>query len=180
MYQSNVITKSEEKELINVIFKHEWNSQLSRRTQHYGYIYPYKKNANTNGSKRLIQTTPIPEEFKFLQERLSKFVDNVPFDQIIINEYTPGVGISPHIDDPNLFGNTVISISLNSPIIMDLTYNNQHIPIHLERRSALILQNDYRYSWKHGIKPRKSDIIPGFNKVLRGTRYSITLRSISS
>ena len=37
---------------------------------------------------------------------------------MIINEYEPGQGISPHIDHPALFDNIVVSLSLSSPVIM--------------------------------------------------------------
>ena len=40
------------------------------------------------------------------------------FDQLIVNEYQPGQGISPHIDNQTLFGDVVVSVSLSSNTIM--------------------------------------------------------------
>ena len=37
---------------------------------------------------------------------------------MIVNEYEPGQGINPHIDNTNLFRDTIVSVSLGSPTIM--------------------------------------------------------------
>lgn len=37
---------------------------------------------------------------------------------MIINEYEPGQGISPHIDNINLFKDIIVSLSLSSDCIM--------------------------------------------------------------
>jgi alkylated DNA repair protein alkB family protein 8 len=40
-YIDDIITPEQETELINFIDIQEWNNSLSRRTQHYGYLYVY-------------------------------------------------------------------------------------------------------------------------------------------
>lgn len=47
------------------------------------------------------------------------------------------------------------------------------MPIYLEPRSLLILKDDARYKWKHGITSRKSD-----NGVKRQKRVSLTFRKV--
>lgn len=43
---------------------------------------------------------------------------NIKFNQLIINEYNPGQGINPHIDNPILFSSPIVSLSLGSDCIM--------------------------------------------------------------
>ena len=161
---SNFITENEELELLDNINKSKWNTEIRRRTQHYGFRYPYK---NTT---KLIKTDPIP---KFLQGILEKLNDQTgkDFDQIIINEYEPGHGICPHVDNTYLFGDTVVSLSLQSNTIMDFTNYGKHIEVELLRKSIVILQKDARYKWRHGIEAIKMD-----NNIQRGKRVSITFR----
>ena len=95
------ITEDEEKELLELINGEEWSKSISRRTQHYGYVYNYRsKNAKQKGN-------PIPE-WKIL-EKVKKYIE---FEQVIINEYKPGQGIYWHIDAPSAFGDTIVSLSL--------------------------------------------------------------------
>ena len=54
-FVENFLTEEEEKNLLVEIDKSEWNNSLSRRTQHYGYVYNYtNKSANQKAA-------PIPE-----------------------------------------------------------------------------------------------------------------------
>jgi alkylated DNA repair dioxygenase AlkB len=99
------------------------------------------------------------------------------FNQIIINEYTPGQGIGPHIDNQKAFGRTVATLSLLSDIQMDFKYRSDAFHIYLKRRSLTILEDDARYICTHGIVPRKSDCINGV-RLSRGTRISITFREV--
>ena len=108
----NFITNEQEKDLLEFIDSpnNSWNTKLSRRTMHFGYEYSY----NQNGS--LTESNPIPKEFDWLINLISSKLDikEQPINQIIINEYLPGQGISPHIDS-NSFGDIIVSLSLGSP-----------------------------------------------------------------
>jgi alkylated DNA repair dioxygenase AlkB len=94
-------------------------------------------------------------------------------DQVIINEYMPGQGIAPHIDCVPCFGGVICSLSLASGCVMSLTNGNAEKSIYLEPQSLLILRDDSRYKWKHGIAARKSD-----NGVRRQRRVSLTFRKV--
>ena len=107
-----------------------------------------------------------------LRERIC----GVPFDQMLVNEYLPGQGIAMHLDDAP-FDRTVVSLSLLSDCVMDFEKirDKTHHSLLLERRSLLVLSDDARYGWKHGIARRKTDRLAGI-VLPRQRRLSITLR----
>lgn len=106
----------------------------------------------------------------------------LPFlpDQLIINEYLPGQGIAEHIDCEPCFGDIVASLSLGSGCTMDFTEVATEVKrsVFLPRRSLVIISEDARYKWKHGIAKRKSDMMGG-QKTARGRRISITFRQVT-
>ena len=168
-YIKNFIDPKEEQTLINFIDSQEWNTSLSRRTQHYGHLYVYK------GIEKAISQNflPIPQIFLDLFAKINQ--NNIGLDptieinklQIIVNEYTIGQGIGKHIDDPKQFGKWVIGISLGSNILM--SFGDTEIKI--ERLSLYEMTNHARYDIPHSITPRKSD-----KGVKRDRRISITMR----
>lgn len=170
-YYPEFITESEEQQLIEFINQQTWDTTLKRRTQHYGWRYPYFS------KDKLEKTQDIPKELYPILEKINnKF--NKKFDQIIINEYLPGQGIAPHIDHKKLFGDTIISLSLGSTCIMrfeDDETDNLINNLLLERRSIVCLQEEYRYKYSHSIPARKSDLVDG-KKFERQTRISLTFR----
>lgn len=195
-YKRNFISEEEENELLQSVYKNEWSSVLKRRVQHFGYKYNYKSRLLGKEDKigelpdwispivEKLQSTPHP-----LIPNSSSFWDKKP-DQLIVNEYLPGQGISPHIDSKLIFGDTIISISLGSSVGMEFTPPKSLEPnskkvVALERRSALLLFGDARYLWKHSIPARKSDknLINLNNQknqpccnIQRDRRVSLTLR----
>lgn len=108
----------------------------------------------------------------------AKLIANKP-DQLIVNEYMPGQGIANHIDCEPCFGDTIISLSLGSKVIMNLTNRStkEVVPIILEPRSALLLRGASRYDWMHGIIGRKTDRINDV-KWKRTRRISLTFRKV--
>ena len=68
-------------------------------------------------------------------------------DQVIINEYQPGQGIFAHIDCVPCFADTIASLSLGSPCVMDFTHRKtgEKSSLLLEPRSLLVLTGDARY-----------------------------------
>jgi hypothetical protein len=69
------------------------------------------------------------------------------------------IGIGGHIDDPEKFGDTIVSVSMCAEYIMDITNEKLHThhELPLPVRSALVLKHESRYNWKHGIANRKTD-----------------------
>jgi alkylated DNA repair dioxygenase AlkB len=181
IYIDDAIDEEFEETIINLIDFGDhinlsrWNESLKRRTQHYGYMYDYT-------SPNVTPTVPVPELFVKLYEQISetnKSVSGCPLDklQVIVNEYLPGQGISPHIDHPRLFTEWVITVSLSSDICMRFEDGTTSSDIILKRRSIAILTGEARYRYKHSIPMRKSDVVNGV-KQLRSRRVSITFRRI--
>jgi alkylated DNA repair dioxygenase AlkB len=147
IYEDNFVSEQDEKVMIEFINSREWSNKLSRRTQHYGFEYSYdRKNTIT-------QASPIPEQFNFLVEKLNKKFGK-KFNQLIINEYQCGQGISPHIDNTTLFGDTIVSISLGCSYPMIFSKGEDSLSVILKNRS---LAGDARYKWKHSISSKKYD-----------------------
>ena len=171
-YKPSFITAEEEHNLLAKIDAAMWLTSLKRRVQHYGYQYNYKSRTLDHG----LYLGPLPAWLQPLAKRLieNNIMDAV--DQIIVNEYAPGQGISPHIDCIPCFGPVICSLSLGSACLIDLT-NQCKTSILLEPRSLLVLTGDARYLWNHGIAARKNDTYHG-NKIVRQRRASLTFSSI--
>ena len=175
-YIPNFITESEEKDLIQSINKEIWLNDIKRRVQHYGYKYDYK----SRNIDHTMYLGEIPDWSKNIANRLVQmnYLDILP-DQIIVNEYIPGQGIANHIDCEPCFGDTIITISLNSNCVMDFINvdTKQKIEVLLEPCSLVVINGVSRYKWTHGIPARKSDLFNGV-KINRELRFSLTFRNV--
>src|SRR5438270_2936796 len=132
-YLPDYIDEIEEGELVTAIDVLPWNSDWKRRRQPYGGAYGRGSDA-----------PPIPVWGRRLADRL--FADGLtpePFDQMLVNEYLPGQGISPHRDYAP-YGRTVVSLSLLSACVMDFRHvpNGHRERLLLERRSLLVLSDE--------------------------------------
>lgn len=153
---NNFISKKEEKELVYQIDDNQWAAPLKRLVQQYGFSYDYKR-------RKIEPTNPIPDWLIWLclrVEAIAKFKPN----QVIINNYQSGQGISAHTD-LNKFGSIIASISLLSDTDMIFSKGSERERIRLNARSILIMSKEARVTWKHAI-PRVSQ-----------RRISITFRS---
>ncbi len=176
-YHENFISKTEHNELINIIDSQLWLDDLKRRVQHYGYKYDYKRRS----IDKSMLLGEIPIWCKTIGQKMqeSGIINFMP-DQVIVNEYLPGQGISNHIDCEPCFNDTIVSLSLVSSCIMQFTNKNnlqEIIPILLEPCSLVVLKEDSRYNWMHGIKAVKTDNYFG-QKILRNRRVSLTFRKV--
>lgn len=134
---------------------------LSRRTQHYGYLYNYK-------SSKLIETRPLNSNkaIHYLADLVSpNFKDEIA--QCIVNEYTTGQGISPHIDSL-IFGSIIITITLIGDSIMLMTKSEENVGITLNPGDIVLLTGEARKCWKHSIK-----------NVTDPRRISVTFRTLA-
>lgn len=175
-YLKDHITKHEADSLVGAIDAAPWCTDLKRRVQHYGYRYDYK-------ARKIRQEDylgPLPDPYRQLAERLTAegFFHFVP-DQVIINEYQPGQGISAHIDCEPCFGDTIVSLSLLSACLMRFFHctTRQKTDIHLQPRSLLVMRGPSRYEWTHAIPSRKTDTIEG-QRQSRTRRLSLTFRQM--
>jgi len=170
------ISKPEQDALWSAINQQPWLGDIKRRVQHYGWKYDYKAR-NIDYSMYLGE---LPDWAKNIAKRLHKdgYITEEP-DQLIVNEYQPGQGIANHIDCEPCFTNVVISISLGSPIVMDFIHkrSREKIAVLLEPGSLVVVADESRYQWTHGIAARKKDEFHG-RKFDRRLRISLTFRKV--
>ncbi|KAH9985218.1 hypothetical protein BJV74DRAFT_878706 [Russula compacta] len=95
--------------------------------------------------------------------------------QAIVNLYRPGEGIAPHVDLLNRFGDGIVGGDGDGGLY----------EVWLPPRSVLVLTDEARYEWTHGIAPRMrdkveiEDVAGGDNRWQwqeRGVRVSVTFR----
>ncbi|MEO0565910.1 MAG: alpha-ketoglutarate-dependent dioxygenase AlkB, partial [Chloroflexota bacterium] len=164
-------------ELLSAIDASPWRADLSRRVQHYGYVYDYRR--RTVDPSMYLGALPGP--LAALAERLyNEGVFPGAPDQCIVNEYAPGQGIAPHVDCEPCFGDVVASLSLGSACVMGFSRvdaPSERVERVLAERSLLVMTGPGRYDWRHGIAARKSDVIDGV-RMPRGRRVSVTFRTV--
>ncbi|MYB96846.1 alpha-ketoglutarate-dependent dioxygenase AlkB [Candidatus Poribacteria bacterium] len=176
-YIENYITANEHEALLAHVDNGLWLDDLKRRVQHYGFKYNYRAR-RVDMSMRVGE---LPEWLKSLSEKLHQdgYMPEVA-DQVIVNEYLPGQGISAHIDCEPCFKDTIVSLSLGSSCVMDFTNKldrNQKIPVQLAPRSLVVLKDAARYRWLHSIAARRWDQLEG-NRYYRERRVSLTFRKV--
>ncbi|KAJ6944814.1 hypothetical protein NC652_009993 [Populus alba x Populus x berolinensis] len=120
-----------------------------------------------------------------------------------VNEYPPGVGLSPHIDTHSAFEGLIFSLSLAGPCIMEFRryLDGSWVPdaassaytkvenvdncsnlvrrsLYLPPRSILLLSGEARYAWQHYIPHHKIDMV-NQSVIRRGARrVSFTFRKV--
>lgn len=153
-----------------------WRSDLKRRVQHYGYLYDYRARV----ARKEDHLGPLPGWLDSILERLcgTGLFTQRP-DQVIVNEYLPGQGISAHVDCEPCFGDCIASVSLIGGCVMDFAElrTAQRCALYLEPRSLVVLQGAARSRWTHAIPARKSDQLSGVS-VRRSRRVSLTFRTM--
>lgn len=174
-YIPHYIDESTEAALLELIDSQPWMHNLKRRVQHYGWLYDYKARNVTSD----LRIGALPDWLQTYALRLQQggLFTEIP-DQVIINEYQPGQGISAHIDCVPCFAGTIASLSLGSPCLMDFTHSKtgERVSLLLEPRSLLVFTGDARYIWQHAIAGRKTD---RYNSqiIQRTRRISLTFRN---
>ncbi|OMO93721.1 Oxoglutarate/iron-dependent dioxygenase [Corchorus olitorius] len=198
------ITAEEEKELLLAVDNRPWKSLSKRRVQHYGYEFCYDtKNVDTKQ-----HLGALPSFVSSILKRVSSSPDindhaNLVLDQLTVNEYQPGVGLSPHIDTHSAFEGSIFSLSLAGPCIMEfrrytsgswvrnITSNTDgqienpdsctelsRKAIYLPPRSMLLISGEARYAWQHYIPHHKIDNVKGTMIRRSSRRVSFTFRKV--
>ncbi|OVA18380.1 RNA recognition motif domain [Macleaya cordata] len=198
------ITSKDEEELLAAVDDRPWKSLSKRRVQHYGYEFMYDtRNVNTKH-----HLGELPQFVSTILQKISSFPNledagNAIVDQLTVNEYPPGVGLSPHIDTHSAFEGLIFSLSLAGPCIMEFRRYSQGswLPpsassmdnkgenpdncsnilrrsLFLPPRSMLLLSGEARYAWHHYIPHHKVDMVRG-DTIRRGARrVSLTFRKV--
>ncbi|MET7335792.1 alpha-ketoglutarate-dependent dioxygenase AlkB [Nonomuraea sp. NPDC005650] len=164
--------------LLSSIDAAPWSAELRRRVQHYGHRYDYGRRSVARDSQ-----TPAPPIPAWAEQHATGLVGEghmeTEADQVIVNEYQPGQGISAHVDCVPCFGPVVAAISLGSACVMDFTHpeNGTRVAVQLAPGSLCVMTGPARYTWRHSIAARKSDPTAA-GRVPRGRRVSVTFRTI--
>lgn len=166
------ITPVEEQKFIKLF---DWTSTSetsnlkNRQVKHYGYEFRYGTN-DVDLNSPLIEK--IPDECNILWKRLKESgLDLGVPDQLTVNKYSPGQGIPLHVDTHSPFGDTILSLSLGSDVLMDWVHHTgTQVPVLVRARSMLVMQHEARYAWRHGIRSRTYD------PVVRGAQYDNSTR----
>ncbi|XP_031394809.1 alkylated DNA repair protein ALKBH8 homolog [Punica granatum] len=197
------VSAEEERELLAAVDGRPWNGLAKRRVQHYGYEFCYDTR-NVDTRKCLGE---LPSFLSYVLERISSFPgtdssSSLDVDQLTVNEYPIGVGLSPHIDTHSAFEGFIFSLSLAGPCIMEFRrysdgiWLDRNLPgaevkdgsldhsnyvrkaIYLPPRSMLLLSGEARYAWHHYIPHHKIDFVG--EKVIKRSprRVSFTFRKV--
>lgn len=171
IYLPEYISQQHHDCLLEQIDSQSWDNSMKRRVQHYGYRYDYK--ARKVDYEMYLGELPDWLHRMARQLHVDGLIEAVP-DQVIINEYQPGQGISAHIDCEPCFGHRIFSLSLGSTAMMEFTQKGmEKVEVLLAPRSLVMLYGEARYNWKHAIPARKTD-----NGQKRGRRISLTFRKV--
>lgn len=177
-YIRDFLTPEGESALLAAIDAHPWDGVSGRRIQQYGFMFTFSEALKYYDVTRLELAPGFP---KFLNE-ISDQVLTANYavarpDQCLVNEYMPGQGIYPHVDNPQLYEDNIIGISLGSAAIMDFTHEQtgEKTSWLLEPRSLMIFTGDCRFAWAHSIAERTEDEWNGAT-IKRDRRVSITIR----
>lgn len=168
------IEEALEAQLLNEIDSQTWIVDYLRRLQYYGYRNELDKPYDL--IKFPVAMPPLIEQLS--QKIIAQGIVLIQPDQVIINEYVPGEGIKPH-KDRAYYENQICGVNLGSSCIMRFIRgaNLEIIDVEIPRRSLYVMQDDARKKWKHGIPPRKKDVVAGHVQ-LRERRVSITYRKV--
>lgn len=169
------ISEEEEGALLTRFYSMPWLHEIkARRVQHYGHAFDY--------GTLLVGTKKPPSFPPFLDTILKRIhsCSGARPNQLTVNEYVCGKGIRLHVDTHAAFKGPILSLSLASDVVMVFRHTADHTRrklVRLPRRSLLIMSNQARLFWEHGIMYKKTDKFEGVDKrTKRGTRVSLTFR----
>ncbi|XP_076129895.1 putative RNA/DNA demethylase ALKBH6 [Alosa pseudoharengus] len=197
-YIPDFITEVEEQYLLQEVYKApkpKWTQLSGRRLQNWGGL-PRPKG---------MLAEKLPDWLLKYTNRISALgaFAGKAANHVLVNEYTQGEGIMPHVDGP-LYHPTVTTISLGSHTLLDFyrpisqcemegpqTEESRYLlSLLLRPRSLLILQDEMYQHLLHGIQNVCQDTLtervanlfsalaqPG-EALTRGTRVSLTIRHV--
>ncbi|XP_034461848.1 alpha-ketoglutarate-dependent dioxygenase alkB homolog 4 [Hippoglossus hippoglossus] len=157
----NFISEAEEKALISSMDQDVWNhSQSGRRKQDFGPKVNFKKK-----KVRVAAFSGLPALSQKLVRRMQQEPSLScfqPVEQCNL-DYHPqrGSAIDPHLDDSWLWGERLVTINMLSDTTLTMSLEqglpelglggDVQVALHLPRRSLVVLYDEARHRWKHGI-----------------------------
>eukprot|EP01025_Chloroclados_australasicus_P042724 TRINITY_DN45431_c0_g1_i1.p1 TRINITY_DN45431_c0_g1~~TRINITY_DN45431_c0_g1_i1.p1 ORF type:complete len:175 (-),score=0.03 TRINITY_DN45431_c0_g1_i1:53-577(-) len=134
LYFPDFLTAQEEQELVRYIDQQPYSEAIHRRQQFHGQLYYHTTHdvAAVQPAADLVDRPFTETPFQALVDRLThahpydqyevftRDGSNAP-NQCLVNEYVRNQGISTHFEDTSSFGDTIMTVSLISPIFMTLS-----------------------------------------------------------
>jgi len=190
---NDFITPAEESQLLAFLDTQPWRTDLSRRTIHYGGTYclmpPRQASPSTraHAAEIIITASAIPAELDFLIDRMvaqGLYAPSARPEFCIVNEYTPGLGISAHVENFR-FGEPVCALTLAGADEMrfhelaaehdgsvrtgraaQAERTGRKRDVRLERRGLMGMRGHARRKWQHEIvRGRKKGKTEGWRRV---------------
>lgn len=101
--------------LLEAVDAGKWEALARRRVQHYGHVFSY----TARSVDRERPAAALPSALHSVLARVLAASGMPVADQLTVNEYAPGVGLSAHVDTHSAFGDVMASLSLAGPAVMD-------------------------------------------------------------
>lgn len=171
-YYPDFITTEEESKLIAFIQSMELNPmqfhqyEAKRKVKSFGRSWSFTE-------QRLKQNDPIPNEFSFLIDRITKQINisKEEIVQLLVTEYPVGSVINWHRDAPPFA--IIAGISLQSDCTLKLRPHDVEkqkkestLKLNVQRRSLYVMQGKAKTDWQHS------------TALLKHVRYSLTFRTV--
>ena len=172
-YQPGFLTAEQQAAIVRRLDAVEWNNDLRRRVQQYGWRYDYRAKAITPD----MHIGALPEWLQQIAQQVydaTGLFDRIP-EQVIVNEYRSQQGIAEHTDHPG-FGPAIATVSLLADWEMNFAprHRGHARPALLENGSCLVMTGPSRDRWTHCIPARATE--PNGHR--RGRRISLTFRTV--
>ncbi|KAJ3012027.1 UNVERIFIED_CONTAM: hypothetical protein HDU68_001410 [Siphonaria sp. JEL0065] len=190
------ISPEEACQLVQGMDVHPWINLSERQVQHHGFTFDYNNN-HIDFSK---DPGPLPTWCHFLisrmDETIKKLASEYPnefsyrgFNQLTINKYPAGSGISPHVDTHTRFDSPITSVSLLTPVQMEwrtlyhtsdcreVSKTLKTVQVLLPPLSVCFMAGESRFAWEHAIRQRRADVV-NCKRVDRELRISLTFRGV--
>lgn len=174
VYRPGFLTNEEAARVAAFVDQGTWDLGMRRRVQHFGYRYDYRSRVIDEAMRApALPTWAVRVGTRLVKQGLLP----APPDQLIVNDYSPGQGIAPHVDCVPCFREAIASVSLLSPCVMEFSRKGETVEVDLAPGSAVILSGDARLDWTHAIVPRMTDLVDGIRRP-RNRRVSLTFRLV--
>ncbi|KAJ2709767.1 hypothetical protein H4R19_004082, partial [Coemansia spiralis] len=186
-YVADFVTADEEAQIMQHICNDErreagpWAQVQKRYIKHYGHAFDY--HLKHIGDVSLAAAPQLPPWILPFADRIRARlpVCALPPDQLTIQRYPPGAGISFHADSHTAFVGPIAVLSMGAPVHMDFREpaTRAQATLDLHPRSLLVVVGEARLGWEHAIRARRSDLVDGQMRE-REERWSITLRTVNA
>lgn len=129
---------------------------------HFGNVFDYKSNTiDTELDMVVDKSLPsicVPMLRRLVDEGL---IGDMP-DQCTVNFYDGHKGdhIPGHVDTHSMCTNWIATFNLGASVVMNFKRADQNWKTFLRNRSVMIMTDEARYAWTHGIAKVLFDLVP--------------------